>query len=64
MIVIIISIIVIIVCFEMDVPYFKVRWGTRLRRAWGPWESSHLALGLGGKREDPRGWDFTHSWNR
>ena len=48
----------------MDVPYFKVRWGTRLRRAWGPWESSHLALGLGGKREDPRGWDFTHSWNR
>ena len=26
---------VIIVCFEMGIPYFKVRWGTNLR-ARGP----------------------------
>ena len=39
---------VIIVCFEMGVPYFKVRWGTR-PRAKGLWGSSRLALGLGNK---------------
>ena len=38
--------IVIIVCLEMGVPYFKVRWGTR-PRARGPWGSSLLVLGLG-----------------
>ena len=37
---------VIIVCFEMDVPYFKVRWGTR-PRVRGPWGSSRLVKGLG-----------------
>ena len=30
----------------MGVPYFRVRWGARLR-ALGPWRSSCLALGLG-----------------
>ena len=52
MIVIIIAIIVIIVHFEMGIPYFKVRWGARLRRAWGPWGSSHLALGLGNEARE------------
>ena len=37
---------VIIVCFEMGVPYFKVRWGAR-PRARGLWGSSSLVLGLG-----------------
>ena len=52
MIVIIIAIIVVIVCLEMGIPYFKVRQGTRLRRTWGPWEYSHLALGLGNEARE------------
>ena len=36
----------IIVCFEMGVPYFKVRWDTR-PRVGEPWGFSCLALGLG-----------------
>ena len=36
---------VIRVCFEMGVPYFKVRWGTRPRTR-GPWGPSRLVLGL------------------
>ena len=57
---------VIIVCFEMGIPYFKVRRGTRLRTQ-GPWVSSRLALVLGKgarEREDPRKWDFTHPCNQ
>ena len=46
---------VITVCFEMGVPYFKVRRGTR-PRARGPWRER--------EREDPRGWGFTHPCNR
>ena len=42
---------VIIVCFEMGAPYFKVRWGTR-PRARGLWGSSRLALGLGNEARD------------
>ena len=42
---------VIIVCFEMGAPYFKVRWGTR-PRARGPWRSSHLVLGLGNEARE------------
>ena len=45
---------VIIVCFEMGIPYFKVRRGTRLRTQ-GPWVSSRLALVLGkGAKERER----------
>ena len=57
---------VIIVCFEMGVPYFKVRWGTR-SRARGLWGSSCLALRLGKEvreREDRRERDFTRPCNQ
>ena len=49
----------------MGIPYFKVRWGTRLR-AQGPWVSS-LALVLGKEAregEHTRKWDFTHPCNQ
>ena len=51
---------VVIVCYEMGAPYFKVRRGTRPRArglwARGPWGER--------EREDPREWGFTQHCNR